>query len=243
MKISIVQTRPKPGDIKANTIEHLKWITRSIGENADLIIFPELSLTGYEPEMAEELAMHWEDERLIEFQNTADEFRTTIGIGLPTRHPEGIRISMAVFTPDNPLRIYHKQFLHPDEETFFVAGYSPEFLITTTPRITPAICYEISVSKHTENVMSMDPDIHIASVAKSESGVQEARRLLQDLARDQSMPVLMSNCVGQSGGFISSGNSGVWDENGNLKGELDAHSEGIIIFDTVSGIVKSYTEF
>jgi len=56
MKICIAQTTPIKGDIEKNIENHKKLIALSIQENADIIVFPELSLTGYEPKLVKELA-------------------------------------------------------------------------------------------------------------------------------------------------------------------------------------------
>ena len=46
------------------------------------------------------------------------------------------------------------------------------------------------------------------------------------------MPVLMSNCVGFCDNFLSVGKSSIWTKKGNLIGQLDDKTEGILIFDT-----------
>lgn len=56
MKIAIAQTRPFKGDISANIETHKKLIELAISYKADTIFFPELSVTGYEPELAKDLA-------------------------------------------------------------------------------------------------------------------------------------------------------------------------------------------
>ncbi|MEM8524632.1 MAG: nitrilase-related carbon-nitrogen hydrolase [Bacteroidota bacterium] len=57
MKICIAQSRSAKGKIKENISAHLKLINRATKLNADLIIFPELSLTAYEPALAKSLAV------------------------------------------------------------------------------------------------------------------------------------------------------------------------------------------
>lgn len=47
MKVAIAQIKPVLGDFRANLDKHLESITRAENEKADLVIFPELSLTGY----------------------------------------------------------------------------------------------------------------------------------------------------------------------------------------------------
>ena len=68
MKIGVVQTRPITGDIQANIANHKQWIERAVVDGAELIIFPELSLTGYEPTLAKELATDQDDPRFDDLQ-------------------------------------------------------------------------------------------------------------------------------------------------------------------------------
>ena len=73
MKICIAQTRAVKGDIEANLVNHKKVIELSASHGAEMIIFPELSLTGYEPELANALARNKDDEQLNELQQASDE--------------------------------------------------------------------------------------------------------------------------------------------------------------------------
>ena len=56
MRIAIAQIAAIKGNIEKNIENHLKWIKLAIQNNAGVLVFPELSLTGYEPELAEILA-------------------------------------------------------------------------------------------------------------------------------------------------------------------------------------------
>ena len=46
-KVSLAQINPKSGDINANAEKILRGIERGKKENCDLVVFPEMSLTGY----------------------------------------------------------------------------------------------------------------------------------------------------------------------------------------------------
>ena len=63
---------------------------------ADAIFFPELSLTGYEPKLAKELATSVEDKRFDVFQVISDRQNIAIGIGIPIARPEGVAIGMVI---------------------------------------------------------------------------------------------------------------------------------------------------
>ena len=56
MKIAVAQTKPVTGDIDSNIKNHITLATVAADNGADIIIFPELSLTGYEPSLAKQLA-------------------------------------------------------------------------------------------------------------------------------------------------------------------------------------------
>ena len=119
MKISIAQTRPVKGDIAANIQAHKNLIGLALLHRSEMIIFPELSITGYEPELAKELATTKDDKRFDEFQQISDLNKIIIGIGVPTKNSDGINISMVVFQPHQSRQTYSKMYLHADEEPFF----------------------------------------------------------------------------------------------------------------------------
>ena len=79
MKICVAQTRPVKGDIQSNIDRHKEIIALAISNGADTIIFPELSITGYEPRLAKELAIDLDDIRFDDFQKIADTDQITIG--------------------------------------------------------------------------------------------------------------------------------------------------------------------
>jgi predicted amidohydrolase len=49
MRIGAAQLRPVAGDVASNLAKHLELIDVAAALGADLVYFPELSLTGYEP--------------------------------------------------------------------------------------------------------------------------------------------------------------------------------------------------
>ena len=119
MKICVAQTRPIKGDILANIDHHKKLITLALSNGADTIIFPELSITGYEPELARELATDQNDSRFDVFQEISNDRRINIGIGVPTKNNTGNCISLVLFQPHKPRETHSKKYLHPDEVRFF----------------------------------------------------------------------------------------------------------------------------
>lgn len=232
MKICVAQTRPVKGDIQSNIANHKSLIDLAIANQANMVVFPELSITGYEPELAKELATTPDDNRFDDFQKIADTRRITIGIGVPTKNSSGICITMILFQPHQPRQTYSKKYLHSDEEPFFVGGDSSIGLLGDKNNIALAICYELSVPQHSEDAHKRGAEIYIASVAKTADGVEKATKTLSEIAQKYSMTVLMSNCVGPCDNFESAGQTSIWNDEGLLVGQLNGSDEGILIIDT-----------
>src|SRR5437762_9925833 len=122
MKICVAQTKPVKGDIEANIHSHKKFIEMAASAGTDFNIFLELSLTGYQPELAKALATTQDGVRFDTFQTIADVDRITIGIGAPTVADDGIRVSQMYFWPGEPREVYSKIFLHSSEEEYSIRG-------------------------------------------------------------------------------------------------------------------------
>jgi len=232
MKIAVAQARPVKGDIRANISNHLKLIELVSTGGADAVFFPELSLTGYEPTLAKELAGDLHDPQFDVFQNLSNHQNLVIGVGMPTRSGSGILISMIVFQPHSARQIYSKQYLHPDEIPYFVNGERQLFLNMCDSKIVPAICYELSVPQHARDAFENGATVYLASVAKTSSGVENAVDTLAGIAKKYSVITLMSNSIGLCDGVECAGKTSVWNSQGILLGQLDRNCEGILVVDT-----------
>jgi predicted amidohydrolase len=232
LKISVVQTKPVRGDIGANIACHKKMIMEAIHNGADVIIFPELSLTGYEPSLAKKLAMDQHNIILNDFQDFSNNSQITIGVGMPTKCNEGVCISMILFQPRQPWLVYSKKYLHPDEDPFFVKGQNFATRSINDMKIGFAICYELAVPNHVEDVFAHGAQCYVVSVAKFAGGIERAITQLSETAARYSVPVLMSNYVGECDHQACAGQSSIWNNKGELIAQLNDVDEGILIFDT-----------
>lgn len=239
MRICIAQIKPSKGNIQENIEIHKNCIELANSENVDFIVFPELSLTGYEPELARELALELNDSRLNKFQELSELGNITIGLGIPTKSESGILISMAIFQPNENRKIYSKQKLHPDELPYFIEGKEQLILIVNDHKIAPAICYESLQVEHSKHAKNLGAQFYLASVAKSQNGIDKAYSYYPEIAQKYSMPVLMSNSIGVCDNFLSAGQSAVWDEKGVILEKLENDKEGLLIFDTETRVVKN----
>jgi len=238
MKICLAQTKSIKGNIEGNISNHIEWIEKAVIQNADLIVFPELSLTGYEPKLAKELATNQNDLRLNEFQKISDKHLITIGIGLPTKSEFGVLISMIIFQPKQQRLTYSKQKLHSDEKKYFIQGNEQIIITSNGKRIVPAICYESLQLEHIKKACDLKANFYLSSVAKPQNGIEKALNYFPKIAKQYSIPIFMVNCIGFCDNFKSIGQTSIWDENGILIGQLDDKNKGMLIFDTRTKEIK-----
>jgi len=235
MRICAAQLAAVPGDIAANVGRHVLVVELAWSQQADLVFFPELSLTGYEPTLAQGLATDADDARLDVFQTVADARRIIIGVGLPTRSKSGPQISLVVFRPLERRLTYSKQRLHADELPWFAGGEEQLVIDAGGHRLAPAICFESLQPDHASAVADLGADTYLVTAAKPHRNVEPARQHYSSFARRHSMIVLMANCVGPSDDFVGAGRSAAWTERGRLAAELSDHDEGIVMIDTTTG--------
>jgi predicted amidohydrolase len=240
MKLSVAQIKPVTGDIERNIVRHLEFVELAISHNIDLIVFPELSLTGYEPTLAQSLCIDFRDHRLDEFQALSDRGSIVIGVGVPTRVDTGITISLIFFLPQQSRQVYSKHYLHKDEEPFFVPGKNFDAISIGGDKVSFAICYEISIPEHTKVIRQTKAKFHIASVAKSLGGIDAAFTQLSETAKQFGIPVLMSNAIGPSDGGICAGRSSIWNSDGTVCCQFDDQQEGILVFDVSKKLYEQH---
>ncbi len=235
MKLIAAQIACTAGNVEHNLDRHVDVIEIAASLGGEVIVFPELSLTGYQPRLADVLALQAEDERLDVFQWLSDRFGMLIAVGAPIRKAGGNRIGMLVFQPQAPRTLYCKQRLHPDEFPFFLPGAGQSLFTRGESVLAPAICYESLQAEHARQAAQAGAQVYFTSVAKSQRGVDAAYAHYPLIAREHGMTVLMANCVGPADDYVAAGQSGVWNAEGALLIGADAVSEVLVVHDLGSG--------
>jgi predicted amidohydrolase len=230
MNICLAQMKSEKGDIETNISKHIKFIDLAIKHNSDIIIFPELSLTAYEPSLAKKLAMRIDDSRLNCFQDRSNNENIIICLGAPVIGKSGVLIGMIILQPNKKRELYSKQYLHPDELDYFTVEKDSNLFMVKNNLVSFAICYELSVAEHSETAHKSGSKIYITSGAKTKDGMGTARENMSDISKKYGMTSIMVNSVGEADGNICYGQSTVWGENGMSLVQLEAEREGLIIF-------------
>jgi predicted amidohydrolase len=239
MILAAAQTKPKRRDIKENLLDHYRLIKAASDEGSNLIVFPEMSITGYERENAHLLTFSLNDPRLDEMTKLAVDRKIIIIAGAPISINSNLFIGEFIIQPDESILIYTKQFLHPGEEKFYKSSFEHNPLITfENERISPAICADIDHTLHPENARKAGSSIYIASIFFSPKGLPSAHNSLSSYAKNFSMYVLMANYGGDSWGQPSGGRSAFWDKNGKMIAEMNDSDSGLLIVENNTGAWK-----
>lgn len=242
VKIAVAQIKPIKGDIPSNVLQHVDFIELAAVNQVDLLIFPELSLTGYEPELAQHLAIFTDDAQLDVIQKLSDHYNLSIALGIPTRSANNyqhIFISTVVFQPTKLRLFYSKQNLYKNEKQIFQVGQDPLYLHLKNETVAFAICYDLSHPLHAVQAKKDGADIYMVSVLNSVQGLDSDVLKLSQIAKNHQMTVAMANFIGTSGGYECAGKSSIWNNSGELVGQLTADKEGLLIYDTHSRQVVS----
>lgn len=240
MILAAAQTKPTREDIDANLLDHYRLIELAAQNGAQLISFPEMSITGYERENASQLAFKKDDTRLDKLKKLAVDNNIIIIAGAPIQIESEIFIGEFVISPDNSVQIYTKQFLHEGEGDFFQSSFDYNPMIDIeNKKISFAICADIDNPLHPENACKRETDIYIASIFFSPNGIPNAYRDLQSYAQKHKMNVLMSNFSGESWGSLSAGQSAFWNNKGELIGQMNDSDSGLLLVENQNDNWKS----
>jgi predicted amidohydrolase len=235
LRICAAQFEPDAGDVAANVRAHVALVELADSQGAGLILFPEMSLTGYEPRRAAELSMRADDSRLAVFDRLADARGLAIAVGLPLRVDTGTQIAMIIFRRATQRLVYAKRHLHADELPFFVPGGETLVFELGGTRLAPAVCFESLQSDHADEVARLGADVYLASVAKSDAGIAQAWLHYPEVARRHRLPVIMANCVGPCDDFVAAGQSAIWNRRGEQLVRLGRGDRGLVMLDSDTG--------
>jgi predicted amidohydrolase len=227
---SVAQIRSVKENYQQNIEKHMEYIRLAAQYGSKIIVFPELSLTGYERELARGQHFTKDDIRLECIRMASLDHSMVIVAGAPLLLNDDLFIASWIFTPTMHPQIYIKKYLHPGEELYFQSStqYDPSIKLNDE-KLSFAICYDIEREEHVECAKNKKSDFYVASIFYSQNGIQSGLNRLHHIAKENSMNVLMSNYVGECWGIEAGGCSSVWSYNGELIESADSASECLVI--------------
>jgi predicted amidohydrolase len=225
------QCRVGPGDIDGNVRRHLAFIDAARGHGVGVLVFPELSLTGYEPALAAALALDADPACLAPLRARAQAAGMTVVVGAPLRSalPGRSYIAAFILHADGTLAVQTKRHLHAGEEHHFDAGDGGPPLDAGGMPWALAICADFGQPTHPAAAAHAGARLYAASALVGESGYPVDSALLQGYAQRHGMAVLLANHGGPTGGWTSAGRSACWDERGRLVAETAGPGDRLLV--------------
>jgi len=150
ISVALVQFSPKRCDKEHNIRTMKEWVERTRQHEADLVIFPELSLTGYAcRDLFYNLAEPIDGPSVKAIENIARDNGVHIIFGMPEQAAaEGIIYNSCILIGTTGfLGRYRKMHLPTatvfEEKRYFRPGYEPTVVSTSIGKIGLTICYDL----------------------------------------------------------------------------------------------------
>ncbi|MFO0774091.1 MAG: NAD+ synthase [Nitrospiraceae bacterium] len=255
VRLAMVQMNPTVGDLDGNVTAMVGWITEARKAGADLVVFPELAVTGYPPE-----------DLLLKPRFVADTERAlrallphTRGLAVvvgyvartldPRVRPSGKKTSStsrrdplynaAAFIANGKLlRVYAKHHLPNygvfDENRYFTPGRDAQVFALNGIRIGLNICEDMwAPDGPTARLAAAGADLIVTiNASPYEMAKSHAREtLLSARAREHGVLVAYTNMVGGQDELVFDGGSMIVDAQGAILARAAAFEETLLIAD------------
>jgi predicted amidohydrolase len=231
VKVALVQMAPALGDLNRNMEAHLRWLDTPEAREADLVIFPELSLTGYLlQDLVAEVAMPLVEEGLLAPLLRAGEKRDLV-FGLVEQSSGFLFHNASVYVSGGRIQHVHRKVYLPtygmfDEGRYFAAGRRFQAFDTRFGKMGLLICedaWHLSSSylmalqgAHTLLVQAGSPGRGLAVREAEAASVQAWERVGKVLSQFLTVHWIYTNRVGYEDGLAFAGGSYVADPFGSL---------------------------
>jgi len=237
MRLALAQIDTVVGDLDGNRDRILGRLEEAREAGADLVLFPELAVTGYPPE---DLLLR--PSFLRAARQTLDEITdATKGISALVGFPHLDRDlfnACAVIVDGELKAVYEKHFLPNygvfDEDRYFQPGRDLVLLRCGEALVGPTVCEDIWQPGPPATDLALAGAHVIANISASPFHVgkgAEREQMLAARARDNSCWIVYLNAVGAQDELIFDGQSLVLDENGDVVARGPAFEEALLVVD------------
>ena len=257
MKITIAQLNYHVGNFSANTEKSIKVIRESAASGSDLVIFPELSVTGYAPaDLLERRSFIEECENAVRLiKNECREIAAIIGV--PTINNTGSGKSLfnsACFIENGEVKQVISKSLLPtydifDERRYFEPSTSFSLVHYRGKKLAITLCEDLWDEQEFDNSFSpgrlyacspmeelskLNPDIiiNISASAFSARRTEMKKKVFTGKAKRYNLPLFMVNQTGANSELIFDGGSMVISPGGRMYDHLEFFEENIRSYDT-----------
>jgi len=245
MIVGIAQIAPHLGDVQKNLESHLELIEEGRKSKADLLIFPELSLTGYTlQDMVEEVAISPEKSSVMrELQEISREI--SLAVGFVEEKEKGLYYNSSAFLSQDKITHIHRKVFLPtygifEEAKFYAQGKNFHTFPTPYGHTGMLICYDFlhygasyllyAGGAEIILVLSSAPGRGVSGENGFES-CQWFELMGAAISRFSTAFVVYCNRVGQEDGKIFPGGSFIYAPSGELLVKAPYFEKGLILQD------------
>jgi len=225
-KLYLAQIDVHVGDISGNTERVVHIIQEALLTDADLVVFPELTLCGYSPEdLLLRPSMHTRIQRAIH-ELCAYVGSQAVIIGYPVLIEGELYNAAGVFRDGEKIAEYHKHYLPNyrvfDEKRYFSAGREPCVFEQAGVKFGLTICEDIWHESPSLAAVVAGAEAIININASPYSKVQHRNRLeiLKKRAMSHGIPMVYLNLVGGQDELVFDGGSLIVDAEGARQTQL-----------------------
>jgi predicted amidohydrolase len=223
-------------NVPANVAVAADLVRRAADQGADLLLLPELFLTGYElPAIVADPHIYTlspSDLRLDPLSTACAQTRTAVVAGAPTHDPASgaLHISALVLGRDGRFAAqYDKQHVDPAERaTGFSPGTSGCTLTLEGWRLGLGICWDSSYPEHARAAALDGCHAYLVGAMFARGrGAHKRATLCPARALDNANYVVAANHSGPSGPYHGCGRSAVWNPDGTLLVDAEMADPGL----------------
>ncbi|MCM6774850.1 carbon-nitrogen hydrolase family protein [Nocardia sp. CDC159] len=211
LKIAVAQPKCVAHDVVANAVEHAQAIREA---RARVVVFPELSLTGYE--LDAEIVTP-DDDRLAPIIDACAETGALALAGAPVSGPH---IGVLGVDAHGATIVYRKVHLHGSESHRFVPGEHAALEVDGW-RLGLAVCLDTKFPEHAARTAELGMDGYVAGVVNADHEAELAGERARRVAADHGVWVAIAAFACPTGGGFdrTCGRSGIWSATGELLAE------------------------
>ena len=240
LRIAIAQINATVGDLACNAAKILEFSVRARDAGADVLLTPELALSGYPPE---DLLMRHDFYRAC--TSRLRELAGAAPLPLVVGHPEedgDRRYNAASLLRNGRVEATYRKHRLPnyevfDEERYFDAGREPCVIDLKGVRCGLAVCADVWEYGAAEAAALAGADLMLTLNASPFHMNKQARRyeVLRDRVAATGKPVVYANLVGGQDELVFDGASFALDGQGRLTHQMPAFVEGLAVADYADG--------
>jgi NAD+ synthase (glutamine-hydrolysing) len=222
LRVALAQLNATVGDIQGNAAKIAEGLASARGEGAQLVVFPELCLTGYPPEDLL-LKTSFLDAARAALEELAAQTRGIVAlVGFPER-AEDVFNAAAVLAEGRVAAVYRKMYLPNygvfDEQRYFQAGSEPAVFELNGVTLGLTICEDIwepGPPAMTEALAGAEVIVNLSASPYHAGKGNERERMLVQRAVDNLAAVVFVNTVGGQDELVFDGHSVAIDPEGSV---------------------------